>query len=560
MSSIKKPLKSVMGPKMVFGYLGIFMVLIGLLTALPLALLIFYPEEVACWREFAYPSLANVGIGLLLYFAFIFKRRRANFARNENNALLILIWVIAVISGAFPFYLAHLYGNMSMTFSESIFESASAYSTTGLTCFKDYVDGKLVLDSSTSYYHFEALASYCPHIYTFHRAEMQFVGGVGLVLLLSMVLGNSGGMSLYVGEGHGDRLLPNLRKSAARIFGIYIFYALLGVLALFLAGMEPFDAAVTSMGALSGGGFSPRSSNIAYYSGEGVGNGIYGANPIAIEIVTMVLVIFSAISFVLHTFLLSGKWKSFFKDDEIRFFFCLLVFGVSASFLGCLIYQTEVYSLPFSSNLGGNFRDVVFYVVGSASTSGFANTSLDRMMDLGHPLIFICTVLMLIGGGAGSPGGGIKQYRVFVVIKDLAYRVRYQNSPSRILHPKRSFHYGEEREIDDATVKEASQYCVLFLFVFAISVTVLCFLPGVDAESAAFDVASAMSNTGLSAIDFVAYGVQYPGYYEVMLWTLAVGSFLGRLEIFPLFYGVSSVGEEISYYAKLRKGLSQNNE
>ncbi len=289
-----------------------------------------------------------------------------------------------------------------------------------------------------------------------------------------------------------------------------------------------------------------------------MGNGLYAANPIAIEIVTMCLVIFSAISFVLHTFLLSGKWKSFFKDDEIRFFFTLLVFGITTSLLGCLIFQGEVYNRPFTYNVAGNARDVIFYVVGSASTSGFANTSLDRMRELGHPLIFVCTVLMLIGGGAGSPGGGIKQYRVFVVLKDLAYRIRYQNSPSRILHPKRSFHYGEEREIDEATVKEASQYCVLFLFVFAISVTVLCFLPGVDAESASFDVASAMSNTGLSAIDFVAYGVQYPGYYEVMLWTLAIGAFLGRLEIFPLFYGISSVGEEISYYAKLRKGLSQN--
>ena len=282
MRSEKKADKVVMGPRMVFGYLGIFLVLIGILTALPLALLAFYHDEVEGWSYFAYPALFDIGLGLFLYFFCICRKQRANFARNENNALLVLIWIAAVLSGAFPFFLANLAGNMEMSFSESFFESASAYSTTGLTCFKDFVDGKLVYDGTEAVYHLSEGASFCPHLYCFHRAEMQFVGGVGLVLLLSMVLGNSAGMSLYVGEGHGDRLLPNLKRSAGRIFGIYFLYTALGAVSLFLAGMEPFDAATTSMAALSGGGFSPRSSNIAYYSLEGVGNGFYGADPLAI--------------------------------------------------------------------------------------------------------------------------------------------------------------------------------------------------------------------------------------------------------------------------------------
>ena len=84
-----KSIKTVSGPKMVFGYLGIFLVLIGFLTALPLALLPFYPEESVGWTYFAYPALADVAVGLLLYFVFLFKKRRVNFARNENNALLV---------------------------------------------------------------------------------------------------------------------------------------------------------------------------------------------------------------------------------------------------------------------------------------------------------------------------------------------------------------------------------------------------------------------------------------------------------------------------------------
>ena len=548
-----KSMKTVSGPKMVFGYLGIFLVLIGFLTALPLALLPFYPEESVGWTYFAYPALADVAVGLLLYFAFLFKKRRVNFARNENNALLVLIWLIAVLSGAFPFFLACLSGKMSMSFSESFFESASAYSTTGLSCFKDFVDGRFVFDSIPGQYHLQAGASFCPRIFCFHRAQMQFVGGVGLVLLLSMVLGDSGGMSLYVGEGHGDRLLPNLRRSAARIFGIYLLYSIVGALALFLAGMEPYDAVVTSMAALSGGGYSPRSSNIAFYSGAGVGNGFYPASSLAIEIVIMLLVILSGISFVLHTFLLSGRFKDFFKDDEVRFFLSMLLFGFLVSLFGALFEQMNVLGKEFFDDLPTNIRNVLFYVVSAETTSGFANTSLTQMTSLGRPLLYLCTVLMLIGGGAGSASGGIKQYRVFVLLKDLFYRIRYQNAPSRILHPHNSFRYGQEKELDEATVKEASQYTVLFLAVFAFSVALLSCLPEIDSEKAAYDVASAMSNTGLTVIDFVYYGAKHPAYYEVLLWTLSVGALLGRLEIFPLFYGISSVGEEISYYSKQRK-------
>ncbi len=549
MRSKEKADKVVMGPRMVFGYLGIFLVLIGILTALPLVLLAFYHDEVEGWSYFAYPALFDVGLGLFLYFFCICRKKRANFARNENNALLVLIWIAAVLSGAFPFFLANLAGEMEMSFSESFFESASAYSTTGLTCFKDFVDGRLVYDGTEAVYHLSEGVSFCPHLYCFHRAEMQFVGGVGLVLLLSMVLGNSAGMSLYVGEGHGDRLLPNLKRSAGRIFGIYFLYTALGAASLFLAGMEPFDAATTAMAALSGGGFSPRSSNIAYYSGAGVTNGFYAASPLAIQIIVMFLVILSGISFVLHTFLLSGRFKQFFKDAEVRFFFVLLLVGCLISATGS-IYK---YGTDYLDNIGPNIQNSIFYIVGCATTSGFASTSMSEMVALGKPLIYVGTVLMVIGGGAGSCGGGLKQYRVYIMLKDLYYRMRYQNSPSRILHPHQAYRYGEESEIDDAEVKEASQYTVLFLAFFIVSIIILNFLPEIDSEIAAFNVASAMSNTGLSMTDYVYYGAKYPEYYDTLLWVLAIGCLVGRLEIFPLFYGLSNVKEEIVYYSGKKK-------
>lgn len=528
--------KEVRGFRLIFGYLGIFLSLIGIITLLPLFLLCFYPEESGCWYLFLIPSACFALVGALLFFLLMFKKKRARFARFENSQLLILVWLMAVLAGGLPFFLGNCFGLMDMTFSESIFESASAYSTTGLTVFKDYVDVE---------------NSFAPHVFCFHRSLMQFIGGVGLVLLLESVLGFTS-TSLYATEGHSDKLLPSIVKSARLLFGIYLGYTFVGTLALWLAGMDLFDAINHSMCALSGGGMSTRSTSIAYFRGSS-GNGILPANSLAIEIIIMALVLLSSISFLLHTFILSFKWKKFSKDDEVRFaFFMIVFFSIVVSFSGALNLM-KINGTSFGDSLAESIRESVFYVIASATTSGFANTSLSGMFNLGKPLLFVCTLLMIIGGGAGSCGGGIKQYRVLVCLKDLWYSMKYRFSPSHQINPRVTYRYGKLSPLGDDTVKEAHNYSLLFLSLFVFSVIILVFLPDFDAEEAAFDVASAMSNTGLAATDFVGYGILHPSAYPIALWTLSVGMILGRLEIIPIIYAVRSVREEIIYQKHQKK-------
>lgn len=527
---MKENEKEVRGFRLIFGYLGIFLSLIGVITLLPLFMLCFYPSEYECWYLFVIPSFSFIFVGLVLFLTLIRGRKKARFARFENSQLLLLVWLLAVLAGALPFYLGKCFGLMNMDFSESVFESASAYSTTGLTVFKDYVD---------------IPNAFAPHVFCFHRSLMQFIGGVGLVLLLESVLGFAS-TSLYTTEGHSDKLLPSIVKSARLLFSIYIGYTLVGTLALWLAGMDLFDAMNHSMCALSGGGMSTHSSSIAYFRNSS-GNGILSANSIAIEIIIMALVLLSSTSFLLHTFILTFKWKKFTKDDEIRFaFFMILLFSIVVSISGAM-NLANINHNSFSDNLAESIRESTFYVIASATTSGFANTSLQGMFNLGKPLLFACTLLMIIGGGAGSCGGGIKQYRVFICLKDLWYSLKYRFSPSHQINPRTTYRYGKLSPLTDETVKNAYSYSLLFLIVFAISVIVLVFLPDFDAEEAAFDVASGMSNTGLAATDFVTYGIMHPNAYPVALWTLSVGMILGRLEIMPLIYAGRSIREEIVF-------------
>lgn len=215
------------GFRQVLGYLGMFMILIGIITAIPMLVVIFYPSEAPALLLFGFVSLSNIIVGLMLYFTMIFRKKRSRLVRHEEFMLLVLTWLFAILAGALPFFISYLMGETNMTFPRAVFESTSGFSTTGLTTFEDFID---------------VPNAFCPHVFTFHRAFTNFIGGMGLVLLVASVLGTAGGgVALYQSEGHSDRLLPNIAKSAKLIFGIYMLYTVLATFCLVLAGMPTFE-------------------------------------------------------------------------------------------------------------------------------------------------------------------------------------------------------------------------------------------------------------------------------------------------------------------------------
>lgn len=84
---------------------------------------------------------------------------------------------------------------------------------------------------------------------------MQFCGGLGFVMMMLIFIQEKESMNLYSAEGHPDRLLPNLGKTARAIFVMYCAFLTAGVIAYVLAGMPLFDSINHTMCALSTGGF-----------------------------------------------------------------------------------------------------------------------------------------------------------------------------------------------------------------------------------------------------------------------------------------------------------------
>ncbi len=357
------------GVRLLAGYLGLFLVMIGFIMLLPLFMIVVFPGEWRAWASFVVPGGGAILIGSLLYFFCLFRTDKGKLGKHQDIILLVLLWVMALVVGAFPFFLNQYFvpGATSYTYLEGLFESTSGFTTTGLTIFQDYLDMAPAQADTNAW-----LETNSPHIFIFYRSVCHFFGGVGLVLVASSAISDSQGMKLYSAEGHTDKLLPNLKKSARLILTIYAGYIVLGTLGLWLFGMDWFDALQHSVAALATGGLSSRSTSLYYFlNPENIANyqtvygnlssgcafsslsgfnGITPINTIGMEVVTLISMLLGATCFMLHVELFTLKWKQFFRDVEIHLVIHLPRFGVSVHLLPYhdRLHQRAGYAGPWA--------------------------------------------------------------------------------------------------------------------------------------------------------------------------------------------------------------------
>ena len=538
------------GFRLIFGYLGLFLAFEGVVILFPLLMLIFYPGEWKVFLDFLVPAAFDIGLGILLYKLLVAGREKMRFKPKEDAVLLVIIWVAAILSGAFPFFLTKFswlnFGDanasLGMNFSESFFEATSGFTTTGLTLYpaNAYLDGTLSsplgVDSCSGYGY--------AHVFLFHRAFMQFIGGVGLVLLLTSIISSRQNFKLYFAEGHNDQIVPNLGKSAKIIFLVYSGWVAAGSLGLWLAGMPPFEAVCHSMGCLATGGFSTRAQSIFFFSqqmplGE-ISNLSYTVtSSLGIEIISCVLMIAGAISLVLHTFALRGRFKDFFGDIEIVFMAALLVIGITVCTLSMSYLYNDGTGLDFLTSL----RYGAYFTISSATTSGFAN--FPSIFKLGPVCFFMGWILMTIGGGMGSTSGGIKQYRIGILGKEFYWFLRYHDTSDRTISPHVVRRLGVVKELGDDAIKEARNYTLLCLVVTSLGAMTLMFLPRLPSISQGdwfqrcfYEFMNGFTSNGMSMMDYVGYKAAHPIAYRAFIWVETSAMFFGRLEILPVIFAL----------------------
>ena len=466
---------------------GKLVLLVGLLLAVPLMILPFYPEESKYAVAFIIPSLISIILGMLIC---RFSEQDENTTHRQRTmrqgALTVLFaWGYGFLAGAIPFMISGKLG-----FLHAMFEAVSGWTTTGLS----------VMDVSVT-----------PHIFLFHRSFMQFCGGLGFVMVMIMFVQGKQSMNLYNAEGHTDKLMPNLKKTVWTIFLMYISFLFAGVIIYILLGMNSFDSLLHAMSALSTGGFSTEVNSIGAY------------NSIAIEAFTIILMLIGTTNFAVLLLVAKRQFKRVQRVSEIRFLMILLVIFVPVT-AGSLIYGLYM-------NVGESFRIAIFNVISALSTTGYSTTSFTNWPAF---TIGILILLMLVGGGLGSTAGGIKLSRVYIMLRVTFENIRKRFSPTRRVNTEYYYKSQGKVSIERTHVDDVMGFIVCYIGIFIIGSLLLTLTESCTLTDAMFEFASTLGTVGLSI------GVTGPTTGNATLIIQMVGMILGRLEIFIVLIGIYS--------------------
>lgn len=469
-------------------YYGQFLILIGMLLLVPLVTIIFYPQDINQVYAFVIPSLIAIFLGLGICYVHPRRMLPDNWRTSihEGSLTVLYAWLIGIVLGAMPFVISR-----QLSFVQALFEAVSGWTTTGLS----------VVDVTK-----------VNHLFQFHRCFMQFCGGLGFIMMILFFVQENQAANLYDAEGHPDRLEPRLINTVRMIFGIYSVSLIIGSFLYYIFGMNWFDSIFHAMCSLSTGGFSTQVESIGAYKS------------IAIEWVTILLMIIGTTNFAVLLLMVKRKWKQVIKISELKLFTVLVItFTI-------IVAVSLSYSLYIS--VSESLRIAVFNVVSALSTTGYATMSYQDWPTLA---VLSLIVLMLIGGGYGSTAGGMKLSRVYIAFQTLKKTFCQKSSSKRSVN--KIYHYRAQgrTEINASLMQDTVSYILIYFIIFLIGTGLITLFLNCDLQSAMFEFASALGTVGLSV------GLTGPQTPAIILIIEMCGMLLGRLEIFVIFIGISGI-------------------
>lgn len=451
---------------------------------LPPAAVGFYYEDGAV-LPFIEGFVLLLVTGFLLYLPV--RKHKKELRLRDGFLVVVLFWGMLGIAGGLPLYLADIH-HISVT--DAVFESISGLTTTGATVIVGLDD--------------------LPHSILFYRQELQWLGGMGIIVLAVAVLPmlGIGGMQLFRAETPGpvkdNKLTPRITETAKALWYIYLGLTVACCLAYWLAGMTFFDAVAHAFSTIAIGGFSTHDASMGYFDST------------AIELIAVVFMLASGVNFALHfTAFRNVSLKPYQRDAEFRTYISVLAV-VSVITIGYL-QATKTFDSTTESIVEG-----LFQVVSIGTTTGFTTAEYYSWPGF-LPVLLLYVSFM--GGCSGSTGGGIKVIRILLLVKQGVRELK------RLIHPNAQIAVKIGRKPLPEKVIEA--VWGFFAAYFAISALMILTLmaTGLDQETAFSAVAACLNNLGPGLGDV---GQNFASINDFAKWTLCLAMLLGRLEIFTL--------------------------
>ena len=448
--------------------LGIIMVGIGVMCLIPLLVDAIYLEFDLV--SFAVPALISIGIGY--FFMKYFEKTTSKVKLKHGMLISSFAWFWAGIIGGLVFTLS-----TNIPVIDGIFESVSALTGTGITIYEN--------------------VEILPHSILFFRAFEQWIGGLGVIVIVLRFVTSSGSISskLYQSEARDERLKPSIKNTIKATVQIYTVYTLFGIILYVLAGMPVFDSVCNTFCMISTGGMAVKNANIGFYHND------------LIYFISIIIMILGATSFLVHYKIIKTKGKSLIRDLQFKIILCLIASVTLMLYLASNIVPMEL----------------LFTVTSVITTTGASVASVDAMAGWPSFVFIPLMCLMLIGGSNGSTVGAIKLFRAIIFLKGVYRNVRVILSPvNRVIPVKLNGQPLLEEEIG-----QASTFIALYLMFILFTWSLFC-LFGYDPFKSLFAAMSLQGNNGLEL------GIVNHTLSPVLKIVSMIDMWTGRLEIYPV--------------------------
>ena len=467
---------------MAFKIIGVLLILFSTAMLPPLFLSLIAQDGIE--SAFAMGLAATLFAGVALWLPTRNLSRDLNI--RDGFMVTALFWVVLGLFGAIPLWLV---SDLGLTPIAAIFESISGLTTTGATVITGLDD--------------------LPQSVLFYRQLLQWLGGIGIIVLAVAVLPmlGIGGMQLYRAESAGPskdrKLTPRITSTAKALFGIYLLLTIACAASYFAAGMSTFDAICHAFSTVAIGGFSTHDASLGHYEQNRV------------LLVSSVFMLLSAINFGLHFIALQRRnVRVYAQDSETAFF--ITVIASATLVVCCLLLTTETLGLEDSVIHG------LFQTISIATTTGFTTQDFS-VWPLFLPILLL--ILSFMGGCVGSTGGGMKAMRILLIFRQGVRELRQLLHPNAVIPLKL-----DARRVQTEVISAVWSFFAVYMFCFVL-IWLALLATNLDFISAFSAVVATINNLG-PGLGEVAndYGVVS----EAGKLVLCLAMLMGRLEVFTL--------------------------
>jgi trk system potassium uptake protein TrkH len=466
-----------------FRIIGILLVIFSLLHLPPMLVSLWYNDHE--FTAFGQAFCLTLATGAAIWLVFYNQRRELRV--RDGFFIVVVLWTVLSLFGALPFLLSI---NHDINFIDSFFESVSGLTTTGTTIL-------VGLDEF-------------PKSILYYRAQLQFIGGMGIIVLAVALLPifGIGGLQLYRAEITGpvkdNKLTPRIKETAKVLWLVYVGLTLVCMISYWWAGMTLFDSICFAFSTISTGGYAPYDMNIGYYP-----------EPHFLLLATFFMLL-GGINFALHFSVFRNfDPKIYWKDTETREFIIIVTVLALICWMSLNYFHNEHPDID-------NFTRSLFTVVSVITTSGFSIEDLTFWPLFLSILVFFAG---LMGACSGSTSGGLKVIRAIFMVRQGGCQIK------KAIHPSGIFPLKLGKIVIPETIADAVWGFICVYIMLVLIVFLLLLATGLDIATALSGTFTSIANIG---VGLGALGTDGASINETAKIIMSLAMLIGRLEIFTV--------------------------